>query len=144
MRPFKSIYFMKKSNGTRTDLRAIAVVAALLSGIPAGQALAHHSFAAYDVSKTLTIEGTVEEFQMRNPHSLLQVFVKDANGATKTWTVECPALTGLSNEARSNGPKAGEKVVVVGNPGRDEASSRLRMVQISRPSDGWKWSEIGR
>jgi hypothetical protein len=28
---------------------------------------------------------------------------------------------------------------VVGNPGRNPADHRLRMVNITRPSDGWNW-----
>jgi hypothetical protein len=27
----------------------------------------------------------------------------------------------------------------IGQPGRDAADHRLRMVNITRPSDGWKW-----
>jgi thiamine monophosphate kinase len=35
--------------------------------------------------------------------------------------------------------KPGDDVVVVGNPGRNPADHRLRMVNITRPADGWKW-----
>jgi thiamine monophosphate kinase len=35
--------------------------------------------------------------------------------------------------------KPGDKVIVTGNPARDESSHRLRMHSIVRPSDGFKW-----
>jgi hypothetical protein len=33
----------------------------------------------------------------------------------------------------------GDRVIVEGNPGRTAEDHRLRMVNITRPSDGWKW-----
>src|SRR5665213_1411261 len=36
--------------------------------------------------------------------------------------------------------KPGDKVIVVGNPGRNPADHRIRMQSIERPSDGWKWA----
>jgi hypothetical protein len=35
--------------------------------------------------------------------------------------------------------KPGDHVIIVGNPGRNPDDHRLRMVNITRPSDGWKW-----
>src|SRR4051812_29396091 len=45
--------------------------AALLAA--AGGAQAHHSYAVFDRSKTITIEGTVYAWEMVNPHSFLWV-----------------------------------------------------------------------
>ena len=33
----------------------------------------------------------------------------------------------------------GTQTFIVGNPGRTPEDHRLRMVNITRPSDGWKW-----
>jgi hypothetical protein len=38
-------------------------------------AIAHHSYAAFDLTKRLTIEGTVAKFEWTNPHSYLWVYV---------------------------------------------------------------------
>ena len=43
--------------------------------------LAHHSFTAtYDTAKTVTIEGKVTQFLLRNPHSFLHIVVIDKDG----------------------------------------------------------------
>src|SRR5581483_5164624 len=42
-----------------------------------GPAFAHHGSAAYDMSKTITVTGTVTEFQYINPHVLITMDVKN-------------------------------------------------------------------
>jgi hypothetical protein len=37
--------------------------------------LAHHSYAAFDISKRITVKGTVAKFEWTNPHSYLWVYV---------------------------------------------------------------------
>ncbi len=48
--------------------RRIAAVAVAVSAL-AAPALAHHSAAGIDRTKTVTLVGTVKEFGWRNPHS---------------------------------------------------------------------------
>jgi hypothetical protein len=33
-------------------------------------------------------------------------------------------------------------VIVTGNPGRNPADHRMRMLSITRPSDGFKWKGV--
>ncbi len=40
-------------------------IAGLLVSLPAA---AHHSFATFDMTKTVTLRGTVKELQWTNPH----------------------------------------------------------------------------
>jgi len=47
----------------------------------AGSALAHHSFAMFDHTKTLTLRGAVTKFQWTNPHAYIELDVTDAKGA---------------------------------------------------------------
>ena len=55
-------------------------------------ASAHHSFAAtYDTAKTVTIEGKVTQFLIRNPHSFLHVLVIDKDGKEENWNIEWAA-----------------------------------------------------
>ena len=35
--------------------------------------------------------------------------------------------------------KPGDEVIINGNPGRNAEDHRLRMVNITRTSDNWKW-----
>ena len=52
-------------------------------------ALAHHGSAvSYDTSKMVTMEGTVTEFQWRNPHVYIFYDVKDAQGNAVNWGAE--------------------------------------------------------
>jgi hypothetical protein len=52
-------------------------------------ALAHHGSAvSYDTTKMVTMEGTVTEFQWRNPHVYILYDVKDAQGNVVTWGAE--------------------------------------------------------
>jgi len=46
--------------------KTVLGVAALLAGATAAQA--HHSFAMFDMSKTVSFKGTIKELQWTNPH----------------------------------------------------------------------------
>ena len=53
--------------------------------------LAHHSTAAeYDMSKTITIQGTVTRLEWMNPHARLWVDTKNGDGTVANWEVELP------------------------------------------------------
>ena len=118
---------------TRTLL--VAINAALLLS---GTLYAHHSFSAtYNTGKTVNIEGKVVQFLLRNPHSFLHVAViKD--GKEEVWNVEWAAAGQLSGTIATS-IKAGDPVTVTGNPARDPADMRLRMVNVRRTSDGANW-----
>ena len=106
------------------------------------RAYAHHSFAAtYFEDKKVTIEGDLVQFLYRNPHSFVHVESKDPQtGETIRWAVEWGAGGQLGRQGVTRETlKPGDHVVVVGNPGRNPEDHRLRMVNITRPSDGWKW-----
>ena len=106
------------------------------------RAYAHHSFAAtYFEDKKVTVEGDLVQFLYRNPHSFVHVEGKDpSSGETVRWAVEWGAGGQLGRQGVTRETlKPGDHVVVVGNPGRNPEDHRLRMVNITRPSDGWKW-----
>jgi len=99
---------------------------------------AHHSFSAtYDTGKTMSIDGKVIQFLLRNPHSFLHIEVKDSSGKVAVWNVEW-AAAGQLNGTIAASIKAGDLVTVNGNPARDPADLRLRMVNIKR-TDGESW-----
>jgi hypothetical protein len=56
--------------------------------LTAESALAHHSFSMFDHSIEKELEGTVQEFRYTNPHTMLLLRVKDADGRTSTWSLE--------------------------------------------------------
>ena|SRR5258708_7187927 len=102
---------------------------------------AHHSFAAtYFEDQRTTIEGNLVQFLYRNPHSFVHVEVKEKDGTTTRWAIEWGAGGQLGRQGVTRETlKPGDHVIVVGNPGRNPDDHRLRMVNVTRPSDGWKW-----
>ena len=122
----------------KRKLLVLLFAAATVLGI---RAYAHHSFAAtYFEDKKVTIEGDLVQFLYRNPHSFVHVESKDPSGETIRWAVEWGAGGQLGRQGVTRETlKPGDHVIVVGNPGRNPEDHRLRMVNITRPSDGWKW-----
>jgi hypothetical protein len=99
-------------------------------------ARAHHSFAAtYDESKTTRIEGKLVQFLFRNPHSFVHVMAPDESGMEQRWAVEWGGAGQLAGQGVSRETlKPGDVVVITGNPGRNPADHRVRMVTLRRPS----------
>ena len=64
--------------------------------------IAHHSFAVFDHSQTVTVTGTVTRFQWTNPHGFLEVDYRAADGSTKHYTIE---LTSINMLSRAAGPR---------------------------------------
>lgn len=72
-------------------LKLIAgLLAASLGMATAGEAFAHHSFAAeFDADKTVLLNGIVTKVEWTNPHVWVYMNVKDpATGQTANWGVE--------------------------------------------------------
>ena len=97
--------------------RTVALTWMALSA--SGMAVAHHSTAAYDYTKTVTLTGEVREFQWSNPHCYIQVLVSDANGQ-REWSIESgtPSLSSRFGWTKES-VKAGDKVTIVLAPMRD-------------------------
>jgi hypothetical protein len=76
---------------TPMKFKALSLVGiALMYAVPA---FAHHSFAMFDAEKSISIEGTVKEFQWTNPHSWILMTV----GADQ-WAIEMGAPGGLARQ----------------------------------------------
>jgi len=89
---------------------ALLAGAALLLGVIA--ASAHHSLSSeFDISKTVTITGTVTKMEWTNPHAWLHVEAKDEQGQVELWNIEFGSPNALYRRGwrRTDLP---EKVVV--------------------------------
>jgi hypothetical protein len=133
--------------------QVIAAAVVILSGTGL---LAHHSHGMfYDVCTSVTIDGTIEGIQWKNPHTLIDVKTSDGAAVRAEWT----SLQGLTNGGIAGSAeealKVGERVVVTGNPMRDAALIRasfpaykepaekmkvIDLAQIRRVSDSWTWT----
>ncbi len=91
-----------------------ALAATLLLAIPGA---AHHSFTMFDTSKQITITGTVTEFQWTNPHSYIEIDVKDESGALKHWSIEMGSPSILQQSGwKFSSLKKGDKTTLIINP----------------------------
>ena len=100
-----------------TKVFALACVATLLPGLPA---VAHHSFAMFDSSKVVTMQGTVKELEWVNPHVWLHLMIPDNTGAMKEWAFEMNAVAlQMAAGWRADSVKPGDKVTVEINPLKD-------------------------
>jgi len=64
---------------------AVAMAGWALAPVPVA---AHHSANSFDSTKVIELEGTVKEFQWTNPHTWIQLYVVDENGANVEWSIE--------------------------------------------------------
>ena len=107
----------------RKALRAMTLA---LPGIAAGflavspPAAAHHSFALFDTSKTVSLEGTVKKFDWTNPHSWITFEVLEPDRTVSEWMIELPSAATLARERwHKNYLKPGEKLIMRVNPLKD-------------------------
>jgi hypothetical protein len=101
-------------------MKARATLKAAVLLVMAPTAFAHHSFAMFDATQTLTAQGTVKELQWGNPHTWLELVVRDSDGAEKPLSLELNGLSGLRRNGWKPGTvKTGDKVTITYHPMRD-------------------------
>lgn len=95
-----------------------AVVAALL--LTALPAVAHHSAAMFDHTKTVKLVGTIVQFGWTNPHSWISIDVPNGKGGTVRWSVECNSPNNLARQGwKSTSLKPGDKATILIHPLRN-------------------------
>jgi hypothetical protein len=93
----------------------------------------------------IRIEGTVKDFNIRNPHSFITLEVKQKDGSVARWGGEWGGVTQLSqgNVDRFT-LQAGDFLIIDGAPSRDAAEKKLLVRRASRPAKGdrpaWEWA----
>jgi hypothetical protein len=134
-------------------LRAATVVCICAA---ASSAYAHHSHGMfYDICTSVTIDGTIDAVQWKNPHILIDFKTNDGTAFRAEWTSP-QVLTNMGVAAPGQEAlKVGERIVVTGNPMRDGAAIRasfpaykepagtmkvIDVAQIRRASDSWNWA----
>ena len=120
--------------GIRVGSRALSFAAALLAmPLISGPAAAHHSFAMFDNTRSITLHGKVTLFQWTNPHAYLEVDADQPGGGTRHYTLE---MTSINMMARggwtSRTVKAGDVVSVVVAPLRDGQPGGL-VLEVTLP-----------
>jgi len=103
---------------TRKALTSAAAGLLLL----AAPLLAHHGTANFDLTRTVTVEGTVKDFQYINPHVQIYFECKDDKGQPDPWQAELTAPTKLARAGWTKHTlKPGDKIIATGNPAKSGA-----------------------
>jgi hypothetical protein len=108
----------------------------VMASMPGVAAYAHHSFAGtYIEDQSVKLEGTVAEFNIRNPHSFISIEVTDKDGKTTRWGGEWGGVTQLSQGGINRFTlKIGEKIVIDGAPARDSSEHKVLVRKVVRPA----------
>jgi len=110
--------------GRRIVKRILLVVLAAAGSLAmfAGSVMAHHGVAGYDMTKTITLRGTVAKFDWSNPHVVVYVDAKNEGGEMQHWTIEFAAPVHMVRAGWSkNSMKAGDDIIIETHPSRNGA-----------------------
>jgi hypothetical protein len=124
-------------------MRMVWMLAALIASSTTS-ALAHHSIAGvYDSHQSVTVDGTVAEFHLVNPHPFLVVNVDAAGGTRDTWKLELDNRVELVDVGvTADTWKPGDRLVAKGIRARD-GSRQLYAMRIDRRADGFWYEQVG-
>src|SRR5512134_3972052 len=82
------------ARGSGGEMKKLLIAAALMLSVVA-PAFAHHSPAAFEAQKTVTLTGVIKEFRWQNPHTWIELYVPNEKGEEVLWTVELTSPTYL-------------------------------------------------
>jgi hypothetical protein len=103
-------------------------------------ALAHHSYADFDREHPVSIEGTLEQVSITNPHAILMVRTDEGTLFTMEWS-SAVQLTRTGFQAGML--SVGDRLVINGAATWNRETHRISLLtSIRRPSDGWEWSKF--
>ena len=108
----------------------LALCAAFALLLAPAEISAHHGSSNYDMSRSVSVKGTIKEFAFINPHSAIHLQAKDDKGSVETWLIEADspnnlARTGWTRESL----KPGDMVTIVGNRLKD-GSKVMRLQKV--------------
>jgi hypothetical protein len=97
---------------------------------------AHHSQAMFDVGRVVTIEGEVSRYEWANPHVYIFLDEIAANGEKVEWKIETVGPGPLRRLGWSRDTlAAGDKIMVTGNPDRNETVKSINLLSLRTGND---------
>ena len=124
-----------------------ATVAVALAGM-AFSALAHHSFAMFEMDKDVEYRGVVREWKWQNPHVHFIVDVAKQPGVDPRtvglWDVEGGSVNIMARQGWTRASyKAGDPIRLVGHPMKDGAKG-ISLFYAIRPDGTRLYHDIAR
>jgi Family of unknown function (DUF6152) len=115
----------------KNKVLSVFALTALLFLIPV-LASAHHGWAAFtaEPESLITLKGTVKEFHFVNPHSVIELSVKDDKNKIQVWEGELTSNTNLSPKGwTAITLEDRQEITITGYPARN-GSHALRVTRI--------------
>jgi hypothetical protein len=135
-------------------------LALVVSLVPVGALLAHHSLANFDTTRAVRVKGTIVQIHHINPHSFIFLEEKDPDGGSRRWAAEGPSIVQLTRSGvAKDAVKPGDVVEVCGyvpkepivwqiasaDPGATSLAGRLINAEVLVMPDGQEqnWGDYG-
>jgi hypothetical protein len=97
-------------------IKAVFLASSALA-VLVSSAAAHHSPVVFDRTKEVKLAGSVKEFRWSNPHSFIELDVRNEAGGMDTWAVEMNPPSYLVKAGwTSKTVKPGDVVTIMVNP----------------------------
>lgn len=101
--------------------QAASVLLGMAIAVGSVPAVAHHSFAIYDMAQNVEFHGVIDSVKLRNPHMAMTLTVKGENGEEKTidFVEGAPANMLARLGLRPEMIPVGQEITAIGAPRRD-------------------------
>ena len=106
-------------------------------------AMAHHSFAIYDMEQNIEFEGVVETLKMRNPHMAMTLSITNADGTKSTinFVEGAPANMIVRQGLNPADIAVGKPIRAIGAPLREDPNAYFLKAVIL--PDGRRFAFVG-
>jgi hypothetical protein len=94
---------------------------------------AHHGYAAFDTTATVTFQGTVTDFHFTNPHCVVEFDVTDDKGQVQNWKGELTSSAHLAPRGwTATSIEPGDQLAITGYRAKNGALS-IWITKIKMP-----------
>jgi len=97
-----------------------------------GAVAAHHSFAMFEQEHPLEVTGVVKEYKYTSPHSFIILEIKDKDGSTEAWNLECGSPSQLARDGWTG------KTLKSG----DELRMTIEPLRSGAPGGAWNLNKV--
>ncbi|MEO8069900.1 MAG: DUF6152 family protein [Acidobacteriota bacterium] len=100
------------------------------TGWMTGPTAAHHSLAAFDRTKPITLDGVISQAKWMNPHSWIYLDVKDKDGKVTNWGMETVSPAQFAQRVSPSLLKPGVRMTAIGIGPKDPAQHIMALQEF--------------